>query len=96
VQYNDPDALLWIFIYVVAALVSFLCAINKISAVVPLAVGALALIGFLYLYPSDFQGFEIGDGAIETVELGREAFALLIMAIVFLLFGFRLRRKSKV
>jgi hypothetical protein len=77
VQFNDPDALVWIFIYLTAASVSVLCALGKLSAKVPLGFGVVAFIGFLYLYPSDFQGFGLADGDIKTVELGREAFALL-------------------
>ena len=96
VQFNDPDALVWIFIYLIAALVSALCALGKLSAKVPLGLGVVAFIGFLYLYPSGFQGFGLADGDIKTVELGREAFALLIMALVFLGFGFRLAKRSKI
>lgn len=96
VQYNDPDALIWILIYCAAAFVSALCALGKISAKVPLMAGIAALIGFLYLYPTDFKGFGLEDGDIKTVELGREAFALLIIAVVFLVFGFRLKKQSKV
>lgn len=93
-QYNDSDALVWIIIYVLAAFISLGFALNKIGPMLPLVSGVLSLIGFLYLYPSDFQGFDLKDGDIETVELGREAFGLLIIAVVMLLFGFRLKRKS--
>lgn len=92
-QYNDPDALLWVIIYSIAALVSFRFALNRIEYKVPLLLGLIFFVGFLYLYPSDFQGFDMNDGDIITVELGREAFGLLIISIVLLVFAFRLKRK---
>tara|TARA_R110001592_G_scaffold213841_2_gene466684 strand:- start:362 stop:709 length:348 start_codon:yes stop_codon:yes gene_type:complete len=92
-QYNDPDALVWIIIYAIAALISLGFALNKINYVIPLVIGLLAFADFLYLYPSDFQGFDLNDGDITTVELGREAFGLLIISIVMLVFSFRIKRK---
>lgn len=92
-QYNDPDSLHWIVIYGVAALISLLFALNKIRYIIPLVLGILAFIGFVYLYPADFQGFDLNDGDIKTVELGREAFGLLIISILLLIFAFRIKRK---
>lgn len=96
VQYNDPDSFLWILIYVVAAIISVLFSLNKLRAVVPLVLGTACFIGFMYLYPTDFQGFGLEDGPIETVELGREAFGLLIIALVMFFYTVRLRRNLKV
>ena len=92
-QYNDPDSLNWIIIYGVAALISLLFALNKIGFIIPMILGVLAFIGFIYLYPSDFKGFDLNDGDIVTVELGREAFGLLIISIVLLVFAFRSKRR---
>lgn len=92
-QYNDPDSLGWIIIYAIAALISLLFALNKIGYIVPMILGVLAFMGFMYLYPADFQGFDLNDGDIKTVELGREAFGLLIISIVLLIFSFRIKRK---
>lgn len=96
VQYNDPDATLWIVIYLLAATLSVLYALDKLQFIFPLLMGISCIVGFIYLYPNDFQGFNLSDGNIKTVELGREAFGLLIIAIVMLLFSFQLYRKSKV
>ncbi|MFS4456895.1 transmembrane 220 family protein [Maribacter sp. 2304DJ31-5] len=96
VQYNDPDAFLWIIIYAIAALISLLFTLDKIGYILPMILGILGLIGFTYLYPSDFQGFDLNDGDIKTVELGREAFGLLIIALVLLLFAFRIKKASKI
>jgi hypothetical protein len=92
-QYNDPDTLMWVIIYAIASLVSLGFALNKIRFVIPLVIGSLAFAGFLYLYPADFQGFDLNDGDIKTVELGREAFGLLIISIVMLALSFRIKRK---
>jgi hypothetical protein len=96
VQYNDPDFLVWIIIYIAAASISLLFALDKLTILVPLFAGIACSIGFLYLYPSDFQGFDLDDGDIKSVELGREAFGLLIIALVCFLYVIRLRLKSKV
>lgn len=93
-QYNDPDALMWVIIYLIAAIVSLAFALNKIGYKITVLLGLICLVGFLYLFPSDFQGFDLNDGDIKTVELGREAFGLLIIAVVLLVFGFRLKGKS--
>ncbi|MBQ4914538.1 transmembrane 220 family protein [Maribacter sp. MMG018] len=96
VQYNDPDAFIWIAVYVFAAIISLLFALDRVKYIIPLILGVVCFIGFVYLYPSDFQGFDLDDGDIKTVELGREAFGLLIIAIVMFFYSFRLGKKLKV
>jgi hypothetical protein len=96
VQYNDPDSLMWIVIYLVAALISLFFALNKLNILIPFICGVACFIGFAFLYPSDFQGFDLNDGDIKTVELGREAFGLLIIAIICSLYAYRLKVASKV
>ena len=87
VQYNDPDPLLWIMLYGIAALASFGFATNKTPKKVLLGLGALFLIGFFMVYPETFEGFEIGKGAIKNVEEAREAYGLLLIAIVMFVFA---------
>jgi len=87
VQYNDPDPLLWITLYSLAALASFGFAANKTPKKVLLSLGALFLIGFFMVYPETFEGFEIGQGDIKNIEEAREAFGLLLMATVMFVFG---------
>ncbi len=94
-QYNDPDAFVWIVIWGVAALVSFAFALNRVSFVVTLIMGVLCFAGFFYLYPPKFEGFEIGAGDIVNIELGREAFGLLIIAIVMFIYTLRIRISGK-
>ena len=88
-QYNDPDTMIWIVIWVVAALFSLGFALNKISFMPLFFSGVMALGGFFYSYPEKFEGFEIGTGDIKNIEEGREAYGLLIIAIVLLIFAVR-------
>ncbi len=97
-QYNDPDAFIWIVIWGFATLFSLAFALQKITFMPLFFSGIMALGGFFYCYPEKFEGFEIGVGDIKNVEEGREAFGLLIIAIVLLVFAVRtyMVRKSKV
>ncbi|MFS4416846.1 transmembrane 220 family protein [Maribacter sp. 2307ULW6-5] len=94
VQLNDQDAVVWVVIYALAAVISLLFALDRIGYVAPLLLGGACLFFGIYLYPDDFQGFGLDDGDIATVELGREAFGLLIIAAVLLIFAARIRRRS--
>ena len=94
-QYNDPDALIWIGIWGFAALFSLAFAMNKTSFMPLFFSGILALGGFFYCYPEKFEGFEIGAGDIKNIEEGREAFGLLIIAVVLLVFAFRIYKTKK-
>ncbi len=97
-QYNDPDPLLWIIIYGIAALLSFGFALNRIPFVVLLVAGLIALVGGFYIFPEQFQGFGIDDGDIRNIEEAREAVGLFIIGIVQLFYAFwsRFWKKSKV
>ena len=91
-QYNDPDPIIWISIWGISAIISFLFFLNKISFIITMIAGVLSLIGFMYLYPSNFLGgFDLNNGDIENIELGREAFGLLIIALVMFMYAFRIR-----
>jgi hypothetical protein len=97
-QYNDPDPLLWIFIYTIAAIVSIGFIFDKLSFGLPLVLGILSSIGFLYLLPENFEGFTIGEGNIKNIEEAREAFGLLITAMAMFVYslGSWLKQKSKI
>ena len=90
-QYNDPDPIIWILIWGISAIISFLFFLNKISFIITMIAAVLSLIGFMYLYPSNFQGFDLNNGDIENIERGREAFGLLIIALVMFMYAFRIR-----
>lgn len=94
-QYNDPDPLVWVTIWGLSGLIALACAFDKVPSAVPLFVGVAALIGFFYTYPEKFEGFEIGEGDIKNIEEGREAFGLLIIAIVMLVLAFNAIRQAR-
>ncbi len=90
-QYNDPDPLVWVLIYVVTAVVSFGFALGRVKAIVPLLVGIMAILGCWYVFPEKFQGFAIGEGDIKNIEEGREAIGLLLIALIMFAFSFWIR-----
>ncbi|RKR08088.1 transmembrane family 220 protein [Maribacter vaceletii] len=92
-QYNDPDPMLWIVIYSCATILSIAFALNKIHPILLALTAAISFFGFFYMYPEKFEGFEIGAGDIKNIEEAREAFGLLIMAIMFIIFSFRAKKK---
>ncbi|HEA23599.1 hypothetical protein LCGC14_1636050 [marine sediment metagenome] len=95
VQNNDPDATAWYIIYGFAAFASILFAIKRLPFVVAILLGLAALIGTYKQWPTTFEGFTIGKGDIENIERGREAFGLLIIAVMMILYALRIRFEKK-
>lgn len=94
-QYNDPDALLWYAIYGVAALGSLLFAFGRLNFMAASILCLAYLIGGFVSWPETYEGFEIGAGDIANIERGREAFGLLLVAAVFLVYALRIRFNKK-
>ena len=90
-QYNDPDALLWMAIYGLAMLVTLGFLFKKVPSQLPFVLGILGVFGFYYVLPEKFEGFAIGEGAIKNIEEAREAFGLLIIAVVMFVLALRIR-----
>lgn len=84
-QHNDPDALLWYAIYGVAAVACILFYFNRFHPIFGMILTLIYLVEAVWVWPEKFEGFSIGEGAIENIERGREAFGLLITGI-FMLF----------
>lgn len=87
-QYNDPDAILWIAIYLIAAAWCVIAALRPGLLSTPpllwlaLASGALYALGFVWLvrdYNAEFLSRTMMAPGVETT---REAFGLLICALV--------------
>ncbi|WP_161890901.1 transmembrane 220 family protein [Pontibacter russatus] len=91
-QYNDPDPLIWVTIYLIAAVLSFAAGFGRVSNAV-LAVACVVYIGgVVYWWPERFEG--VGDsmrdaatGALlVNVEEGRESLGMAICAAAMLTF----------
>jgi hypothetical protein len=91
VQWNDPDAVLWYFVYGIPALVSLLFLFGRLSHGLAFILSIGYLVGMVFVWPEKFEGFNIGEGDIVNIEKGREAFGLLIIAVVLLVYALRIR-----
>ena len=91
VQWNDPDATMWYFIYGIAALASVLFFLNKLNFIVALILAVLYIIGAIGLWPEKWEGLSIGGGDINNIERAREALGLLIVGLVMLLYAVQKR-----
>ena len=94
VQNNDSDAATWYAVYGLAAVASILFVVNRLTSTIATLLSFLALVGTYFQWPLKFKGFEIDDGDIENIEQGREAFGLLIIAILMFIFALRIRFKK--
>lgn len=91
-QYNDPDAVLWITTYLIAAALSVAAGFGKVSNVVLAVACILYAVGVIYWWPEQFEG--VGDsmrdaktGALlVNVEKGRESLGLAICSVAMLSF----------
>ncbi|CAM3446105.1 transmembrane 220 family protein [Pontibacter korlensis] len=83
VQYNDPDPLIWMGIYGIAALLCFLSAANKVPPSVLWLAAILFAIGGVYMWPERYEGISIGGGDIKNIEEARESLGLFMGTVVF-------------
>jgi hypothetical protein len=94
VQLNDPDAGMWIGIYLVAAMGTLLNGLGRlpkgISLGLAIAFGGLAVA----FWPDAFEGVTIGGGDIDNIERGRESLGMAITALLFLLLGVFSQKKA--
>ena len=93
-QYNDPDTLLWISFYGVAAVACLLFVFKRFSPILGILLGLVYLAGTFWIWPDTFEGVEIGNGDIDNVEKGREALGLLIASIVMFFLAWQAKSKK--
>ena len=104
VQYNDPDAIRWIAIYLAASAACFLGLVERLRWWFPAVVGVAALFWAVTLLPRAFPNvavselFAAWEMKNERVEEGREMYGLLIIAasMTLLAISTRVRRKAAV
>lgn len=84
VQYNDPDPLRWMAIYLAAATACVLATLDRMPRMLPILVGLAALVWMATLAPHVLGRVGFGEMVAEwemkdaRVEEGREAYGLLI------------------
>jgi hypothetical protein len=90
VQYNDPDPLVWIAIYGLAALACLSVLINKTPHYYVFFVMAVGYLISAYLqWPPQFEGFVFEEVAMHSlnIELARESGGLVICALGMVIMG---------
>jgi len=95
VQYNDPDALMWYFIYGLAAIASFLFLLEKLFLAVPVILSLGYFIGAYIFWPDHFEGVAIDGGDINNIEHARESLGLIINALVMIFYTWRIKGVGK-
>ena len=91
VQYNDPDPIIWILFYGIAAVCCLLFFANRFPPILGLILGILYLGGAVWVWPAKFEGLGLGSGDIENIERGREALGLIIVAGVMFFLAWQSR-----
>ncbi|MDF0717512.1 transmembrane 220 family protein [Muricauda sp. 334s03] len=99
VQFNDPDALKWVLIYLTAAVASVLFLLKKLKSSIYFLLTIFFLVLFFVYWPETYEGVQLDHGMkTVNIEEGRESLGSLIAAVVMLVYGLRTRflNKSKV
>ncbi len=101
VQFNDPDAGVWILIYLIPASVSLYLLKWRINPYLLLALCLIYLAGAIYLFPpSVSEWISVEEEAkslgmmMPGIEEGREAAGLFLCSITFLGYFLSCRKKS--
>ena len=94
-QLNDPDPLLWICIYIAAAIMAILFVLKKLPSQAYFVFFVGYVIGAYLFWPDAFEGVSIGDGDINNIEHARESLGLLILAVVMFIFWLRSKKGYK-
>ena len=89
-QLNDPDPVLWIVIYLVAAIASLLFAFNKLNFLLAFVLAIGSVIGAILNWPESFEGITFNDMSHKNIEEGREALGLLFCGFIFMVYAFRI------
>ncbi|MEK0421448.1 MAG: hypothetical protein RLZZ161_1299 [Bacteroidota bacterium] len=80
VQYNDPDAWLWIMVYLIYALVVFSAMVRPLNTIWYLVLLVVPLVFAIFQWPEKWEG--IGESMMnENTERARESLGLVICAL---------------
>ena len=81
-QFNDPDPMLWVPIYMVAATICVFTFFQKSTRILPLVAMVGYIIGAIWFWPAAWEGVALQDGMKTlNIENGRESLGMLICAV---------------
>ncbi|MGV3505408.1 MAG: transmembrane 220 family protein [Adhaeribacter sp.] len=87
-QYNDPDPIVWIPIYLYVALLSVWYYRGGVPKVLLLVSAALFLAGAVYMWPAHWEGVELQQGMkTANIEHGRESLGLGLCVLTMVLYA---------
>ncbi|SOE19929.1 Transmembrane family 220, helix [Spirosomataceae bacterium TFI 002] len=83
VQYNDPDAFLWMVIYLFVAYLAFRGWQGKVSRQSLFFISFVFILWGINQFPPEWEGVLFNEVGMKTlnIELGRESFGLFINAV---------------
>jgi lysylphosphatidylglycerol synthetase-like protein (DUF2156 family) len=104
-QGNDPDAVIWVAAYAIAAILCVLTAMGKYFTWLTALVALVSFVLGIYFFPSSvsewvLQEWQQKDLSMKTLDMekARESFGLLIISVIMTLAaltGFRKKRSRK-
>jgi len=94
-QLNDPDPLLWICLYLAAAVIAILFVLKKLPKLAYFLFFLGYLIGAYLFWPVTFEGVSIGGGDIINIEHARESLGLFILSAVMFIFWVKSKKDDK-
>ncbi len=97
VQYNDPDSLIWIVTYGLAATVCVLWARTEVSKAVPITLAVVSLIWSALIFPGNTGQAAFSSFSMQSIEVEemRESLGLLIIAVWMLILAFIPQKEAK-
>jgi len=95
-QYNDPDPIIWIPIYLYMVLLSVWYYRGGVPNALLLVSAAVYLAGAIYLWPAHWEGVQLQNGMkTVNIEHGRESLGLGLCVLTLLLYAL-VRRRPRV
>jgi hypothetical protein len=94
-QFNDPDALVWIAIYGIAALISLAVYFQKINLTFLIAATVVYFMGAIYMWPPTFEGIFLDMGYKIEIEEARESLGLAICGLAMAFYSFAIYKNKR-
>ncbi|MEM1260266.1 MAG: transmembrane 220 family protein, partial [Bacteroidota bacterium] len=64
-QFNDPDALKWVFFYGLGLIAALLCLLERIRISWVFSLSCFYMLLSIYFWPDKFEGFSVEKGNID-------------------------------